>query len=285
MTDRMESLHGASIQHGLHSRRVYLMNMHDAVADRVIAAMFDLCRRNGYTKIFAKVPEPCGPVFTQAGFEIEAQVPTFYNHMETVLFMGHFLDPARRIVDREALDAVLDLAMSRVPAAPPACDATASSSHVASAGAMTPVLKPLPPGAHVRLCTETDIPRMTAIYRRVFASYPFPIDSPAYIEKTMHGHIDYYGIEWNGTLVAVSSAETDRPGSNVEMTDFATLPDLTGHGFAAHLLQRMQQDMAAEGIHTAYTVARAESPAMNVTFSRAGYRFGGRLKNNTQIGG
>jgi len=43
--------------------------------------------------------------------------------------------------------------------------------------------------------------------------------------------------------------------------------------------------MKARGIKTAYTIARAASPGMNITFGRAGYAFSGRLKNNTQIAG
>jgi len=43
--------------------------------------------------------------------------------------------------------------------------------------------------------------------------------------------------------------------------------------------------MKNKGIKTAYTIARAMSAGMNVTFSKTGYRFGGRLKNNTNISG
>ena len=39
------------------------------------------------------------------------------------------------------------------------------------------------------------------------------------------------------------------------------------------------------GYLTGYTIARALSPGMNITFARAGYRFGGLLWNNTQICG
>ncbi len=69
------------------------------------------------------------------------------------------------------------------------------------------------------------------------------------------------------------------------MTDFATLPKWRGKGFAQCLLLHMEKTMKRRGIKTAYTIARAMSAGMNVTFSRAGYRFGGRLKNNTNISG
>lgn len=43
--------------------------------------------------------------------------------------------------------------------------------------------------------------------------------------------------------------------------------------------------MAGSGMRLAFTISRSGSPAMNVTFKKGGYRFAGRLKNNTHIGG
>jgi len=89
----------------------------------------------------------------------------------------------------------------------------------------------------------------------------------------------------DGALAALSSAEMDIQGSNVEMTDFATLPEYRGRGLAQFLLQEMEGAMTHKGMRTAYTIARAVSPGMNITFSRRGYQYGGTLVNNTQISG
>ncbi len=43
--------------------------------------------------------------------------------------------------------------------------------------------------------------------------------------------------------------------------------------------------MPSRGIRTAYTIARAVSYGMNITFARCGYQYGGRLVNNTDIAG
>lgn len=101
----------------------------------------------------------------------------------------------------------------------------------------------------------------------------------------MQTHIIYFGAEIDGKLIALASAEMDREAAHVEMTDFATLPEQAGHNLSLHLLQQMEQAMQEEKMHTAYTIARAASPAMNITFARAGYTFAGRLKNNTNISG
>lgn len=108
---------------------------------------------------------------------------------------------------------------------------------------------------------------------------------PLYLLETMQSHVAYFGIEIDGKLVALSSAEMDLDGQNTEMTDFATLPEFLGNGFAVHLLAAMEPEVKKRGIKTAYTIARAASPGMNITFARLGYSFGGRLINNTQISG
>jgi putative beta-lysine N-acetyltransferase len=126
---------------------------------------------------------------------------------------------------------------------------------------------------------------MAEVYREVFQSYPFPIDEPEYLLETMRTHVVYFGAWEDGKLIALSSAETDEPNLNVEMTDFATLPSCRGRGLASYLLDLMAPAMKDRGIRTAYTIARAYSYGMNITFARLGYEFGGVLINNTQIGG
>ena len=77
----------------------------------------------------------------------------------------------------------------------------------------------------------------------------------------------------------------DRASQNAEVTDFATLPEHRGKRLATHLLWHMERSLKAHGFITAYSIARALSAGMNVTFARMGYRFGGTLINNTDING
>ena len=113
----------------------------------------------------------------------------------------------------------------------------------------------------------------------------FPIHDADYLIETMADHIIYYGI-WDGSdLLALASAEMDRQHAYAEMTDFATRPDCRGRGFAQALLGVLEQAAAAEEISTAYTIARAYSAGMNITFAKNGYQFSGTLTNNTHISG
>ncbi|MEG6551485.1 putative beta-lysine N-acetyltransferase, partial [Desulfocurvibacter africanus] len=56
-------------------------------------------------------------------------------------------------------------------------------------------------------------------------------------------------------------------------------------GLASILLARLEEEAARLGVLTAYTIARAVSPGMNITFARAGYAFDGTLTRNTNIAG
>ena len=134
-------------------------------------------------------------------------------------------------------------------------------------------------------CTRMNAAEISRVYRRVFRSYPFPITDPGYLERVMATHVRFYGIRSAGRIVALSSSEMDEESQNVEMTDFATLPDYRTRGLAGYLLTKMESDMAAQGMRTAYTIARAVSPGMNLVFARSGYSLAGTLINSTHIAG
>jgi putative beta-lysine N-acetyltransferase len=140
-------------------------------------------------------------------------------------------------------------------------------------------------GIHVEKCTPQDIHAMADLYKTVFPSYPFPIDDPNYLYKTMRDNIDYYCVRKHNEMVALASAEMSFRYKNVEMTDFATLPAECGQGYAGEILHQMEQDMQEKEIYTFYTIARAISIGMNATFTKQNYLFGGRLPNNTDISG
>ena len=106
-----------------------------------------------------------------------------------------------------------------------------------------------------------------------------------YILKTMNKNINYFGIFENEKLVALASSEMDLVNLNTEMTDFATLHEYRGNNFSFHLLKEMEKDAKAKGIKTAYTIARAKSTGINMTFTKMDYEFGGTLINNTNICG
>ena len=265
-SDIIEQRFEATLQHGPLSQRIYLMKLGAAEPISLMSELKTLAQKNNYTKIFAKIPQSQTQTFLDAGYFIEAQIPGFFKGQDTVCFLAYYLDPARQIPSSiETLDKVLALAQKK----------RGTSSETA----------PLHTSLTLRQCTAQDAPAMSQLYKQVFPSYPFPIDDPGYIRKTMKTHIQYYAFESNGKLAALSSAEMDHEQQNVEMTDFATLPQYRGQGLAVQLLKHMLTRMAAQGMLITYTIARGLSSGMNITFARLGYQYNGRLINNTHISG
>lgn len=263
--DVIEKLAACTVQHGPNSDRVYLMKLHPGCQAEIAAwEVNQLAQQHGYSKIFAKVPADAWNVFERHGYRCEAEIPAFYGGTQTGLFLARYLSDARaKPTEPERIEAVLAAAKQKAhqPAPSPNDDFT------------------------IRRCEPADADAMAELYREVFPSYPFPIDDPAYLRDTMASHIHYYAAVHHDRLIALASAETDPRHANVEMTDFATDPAHRGSGLALRLLARMERAMAAKDFHTAYTIARACSYGINITFARAGYQFAGTLINNTGIAG
>ncbi|OHB29110.1 MAG: putative beta-lysine N-acetyltransferase [Desulfuromonadaceae bacterium GWC2_58_13] len=265
MIDTIEIFGNSTLQHGRHSNRVYLMSLAPEDLPEIVTYMESLATAEGYTKIFAKVPATVAPSFRETGFKTEAKIPRFFKRKADAHFMGKYLCPKRK--QEKKPDLVQQL--------------------VETAQAKEPVMEPAALDVHLtcRRVTLDDAGQMAELYRQVFASYPFPIHDPAYLIETMEENVIYHGI-WDGPeLLALASAEMDRVQANAEMTDFATRPDCRGKGLAQVLLAVLEETAAAEGIRTAYTIARSYSAGMNITFAKNDYQFSGTLTNNTNISG
>jgi putative beta-lysine N-acetyltransferase len=256
---------GASIiQHGKANNRVYLMKL--AVRDypQIVNDLERLARENGYTKIFCKVPEDCGARFLEAGYCVEAEVPGLFNGEKPGLFIARYFDAARAVPPTGPLREMRCL-LDKIP-------------RFSGLISLEPGLRFKRPGA-------ADTESMARLYRSVFRSYPFPIRQPDYLRRTLEAGVEYFGVWKEAEPAALSSAEMDLVGENVEMTDFAVRPEFRGRRLALFLLQQMEAAMIKRGLKTAYTIARLNATGMNITFHKCGYRFGGTLINNTNICG
>lgn len=266
LPDQIEKLPGGSIiQHGPYNDRIYLMKLGDRVPASLPVDLIALARRHKYSKVFLKIPSTYAAPFARAGYAEEAAVPALYKGSEPGIFMGFYLNKLRaEESNAAALDEILQLALDK-------CES---------------LVTPLDGDRFLlRRCAEGDVEAMAAIYGAIFPTYPFPIHDPSFLLQSMKSHVDYFGVERQGALIALSAAEIDRSAQNAEMTDFATLAEWRGNGLGVQLLLRMEKEMQQKGIRTAYTIARANSAGMNITFAKLGYSYGGRLKNNTNISG
>ena len=265
MTDTVEKWRSSLLQHGQYNNRVYLMKLAESDGKAIIPYLDQLAKTNGYTKIFAKVPGTLKYAFETNAYVQEAFIPQFYQLQESVCFMAKYLKAERKTdPNLERIKKVLETAKAK----------TAAIDRVE-----------LAPQFSFHIATEADIPQMVAVYKKVFATYPFPIHDPQYLKTTMNRNIRYFVICQSEKIVALSSAEIDFEGRNVEMTDFATLPEYRGLCFALYLLYQMETVLKKTDIRCFYTIARAMSYGMNITFAKRGYNYSGTLVNNTNISG
>jgi len=262
--DCIEKLGHSLIQHGNFNNRIYLMKFDERDYANLLPQLDDLAIKNGYSKIFAKIPATAQPISLQNGYVQEAYIPEFYIGNEGVFFMSKFLDPERLKIAPEALTTLTGLL----------------------SGPRNNEADNLPANFEIKETELIDAPLMAKLYQQVFKTYPFPITEISYLQKTMEeGSIIYFGIWDHGKLVGLSSAEIDTSNLNAEMTDFAVLPEYRGQKLASFLLRKMEDEMRIRNFKTLYTIARLNSPGMTKTFINQEYEYSGLLKNNTNISG
>ena len=185
---------GSLVQHGQMNNRVYLMKLHKEDFPGIIEGVSRLAVEHGYTKIFCKVPGWAAPRFISDGFITEAYIPGFYNQKETAFFVSKFLSSDRQLgIEHEDLLNLSQLLKGKE-----------NGRDKRSLGKAY-LIKELGPGYAEEI---------SSLYRQVFETYPFAIDQPEYIRETMQDRITYFGVEYKGKLVALSSAEVDREASN-----------------------------------------------------------------------
>lgn len=261
--DRIEKIGNSQIQHGKHNDRIYLMKLDSNDFPEIIVTLNDLANQKGYSKIFAKIPLGYGNEFFKDGYGVEARVPNFYRGVEDGLFLAkYFYFGRRKLPQKELLD--FKGMVGNIP--------------LQGEIFLDSRFRCLKPAA-------ADAEDMSKLYGKVFPSYPFPIHEGDYLRQTMRENTVYFGIWESGELIALASAEMDLDSFNVEMTDFAVLPEYRGNQLALFLLKQMELEMKDRGMKTAYTIARLKSAAMNVTFLKSGYQYGGTLIHNTNICG
>ncbi|MDD5021605.1 MAG: putative beta-lysine N-acetyltransferase [Endomicrobiaceae bacterium] len=263
--DIIEIICDSIIQHGKNSNRVYIMKIGTKKTLDLIKSVNELAEKNSYSKIFAKIPSAILADFSKDGYVREAFIKGYYNGQEDALLMCKYLSEERSILkNSKEIESIISMSKSKK-----------NTSSVSVKKKQYEVI----------ICSKQHAQEMANIYKLVFESYPFPIHDPHYIEKTMDDNVIYFGAVLNNKVIALASSEVDKEAQSVEMTDFATLPEHLGNGIACQLLKHMENHMIDNNIITSYTIARAESLGMNITFARNGYEYSGTLINNTHISG
>lgn len=261
--DKIDQIEEMTIHHGKLSNRVFILSIKVGHEGKIINFVENLAKEKGYSKIIAKVPEVSKKIFLLSGYEKEAYIKNLFNGSEDGYFLVKYLDDDRRIAEnREEIEKVLVEARKK-----------------SGNGSETRV------GREVKVMDKDDVGDMVSFYKSIFETYPFPIFDEEYLIKSMFSNVKYFGIEEKGKIIALSSIEIDEDKSYAELTDFAVDIKYRNRGLAQDLLLEMENALREIGIKMSFTIARAVSYGMNITFSKNGYEFGGTLYNNTNISG
>ena len=265
MPDVIEKLKHSIVQHGLYNRRIYLMKLHESDMPSIVPVLERLARDKGYEKILVKTPARNRDAFAEEGYDQEAIIPHYFKDREDAVFMAKYFSAVRRrIKDHKRINAILSQAQRYEQ---PRSSKTKDRQF------------------KVEICQQKHAAEMSRLYKAVFKTYPFPVFDPQYLIESINNHVTYFCIRMDHRIVALAASEMDPDNLAAELTDFATLTEHRRQGMASCLLKAMEDEMILQGFKTAYSIARSLSPAMNLTFFNNGYRYGGTLSNNTNIGG
>lgn len=143
----------------------------------------------------------------------------------------------------------------------------------------------LPDEFTLRSAQIDDAPRMAKLYDDVFETYPTPINQAEFIEEMMNDHVYFTIVEHQGELISACSADVFPAFNAAEMTDCATLPEYRGKGLLSQQFIHLERKMEDLGVQTLFSYSRAVSVGMNLINARHGYKYGGRMIQNSNISG
>ncbi len=197
--------------------------------------------------------------FELHGFEKEAYIEGYFNGTD-MHFLAKYFSQSRSVNTKAAEEQhIIDTIVSR------------EASH------------PVANLDMVSVATKDDARELALLYASIFKIYPTPLGDAGHIIKTFDDGTKYVVMREQGAIVSVASAEINRKYSNAELTDCATRPEAQGKGYMRMLLSSLEKMLLPEGVGCLYTIARAESYAMNKAFFQLNFKYGGRMTNNCYI--
>ncbi|SRR6056297_872379 len=265
--DILENINGAMVHHGEIHNRLYMMKAEKENWDTLIPNIENLAREKKYDKILGRVPANAKEVFQSRGYEIEAEIPRMYNGEKTGYFLADYLEKDRGFCSEKQLKTIESVKMIAL-----AAYSSGEDSHF-----------DLPSNLHVRKMNKSDLQAFGSLHEKAFKKYPFPIHKTEYLLELMEKQHEFYGLFQGNELLVSAILKIHESESNVEIVDFATHPNYRGQNLSYYLVQEIKKQIEQHTYKTIYSLVRATSYGLNITFSKHGFSFGGTLYNNTVI--
>lgn len=143
-------------------------------------------------------------------------------------------------------------------------------------------------GLHSVVDTElaelADAPAIAELLGETFNAYPTPSSDPEYVANEIAGGTPFRVVREDGQIAACASADIVHDARTAELTDCATRPECRGRGWMQAILRELMNDLRDRDFPTAFTLARASIPGVNIAFQRLGFKFRGRMARSCRIG-
>lgn len=236
---------------------------HASVEDgaALAVALEEQAVESGRGRVVALVTEDVAEGLQEQAFEVEATIPGFYRGEEDCVVLGKSLDDRRpNATTKEELALVKKV--------------------LADKGAPVPA----PSDVQSRRAIVEDAPRIAELLGETFEQYPTPSNDPDYVAEQIAAGAPFRLVEENGEIIACASADLIRSAKTAELTDCATRPACRGRGVMRRILADLMKDLRLMGYPTAFTLARAKIPGVNVAFARLGFELRGTMRQSCRIG-
>jgi len=216
----------------------------------------------GRTKVVTLVPRSLRRGLEAAGLWEEANIPGLYAGEEDCVVFGRALTPERTTLANPREVARVDAELN-------------------SAGRIDAPLC----GEGVGIPADTSHAEgIAGLLDHAFARYPTPSGCSDYIAEQISSGIPFRVVVQEDIVVACASADLVPEARTAELTDCATRHDQRGRGLMTGILVALLEDLRTKGYPTAFTLARAKVPGVNLVFQKLGFVWRGRMVRSCRIG-
>lgn len=224
-------------------------------------ALIETAGELGRGRIVVLGHERLEPGLTAAGFAVEARIPGFYQGEAACTVAGLALRPDRaELANPLEVQRVHDL-IGEGP--------RSGRQEI----------------AETMRATTADADDIARLIAETFDEYPTPSGHPGYVAGQIEDGTPFRLVRSGDDVVACASADLCVEARTAELTDCATRPDHRGRGLMQAVLGDLMEDLRAMDYPTAFTLARARIPGVNLAFERLGFALRGTMTQSCRIGG
>ena len=267
MFETIETIEGALVYHGNIHNRIYFSEAEKGDLDILLPKMKDLAKKQKYEKILSKAPESSMNLLKSNGFKVEAKIPGLYKGTIDGYFLADYVSKERHQNDEKSLKTIASVKAIALAANKPDTD-----SHFE-----------LPAHLEIEKLSSQDFDQLENLHKKAYKYHPNQIKDRAQFDTLAALNHHFYGLFEDGKLLVSTILAIHKEEANVEIVDFVTHPDFRGQNLSYFLVQHLKGQINSLECKTIYTMVRATSYGLNITFSKHGFTLAGTLTNNCVV--